>query len=73
MAVPANTWENQELIDQVASVENKLNALIDAFNAHTHRSDGAQAVAYNTSTPQSDAQTLAPVTASSVTVLDLSA
>ena len=42
------------------------NELKTDFNAHTHRGDGAQAGAYNTSLPQSDTQTVTPVTASTV-------
>lgn len=72
MTVPATKWSDQELINQVQTIEDKLNALITAFNAHTHRGDGAQVGQYNTSKPQSDTQTVTPVTASSVTSLDLS-
>jgi hypothetical protein len=56
---------------ELARIVNQLQAAVAElkadFNAHTHRADGAQAAAYNTSTPQSDAQTLAPVTASQIT------
>lgn len=47
-----------------------INELKADFNVHTHRGDGAQAGLYNTSLPQSDAQTVAPVTAVSVSTAD---
>lgn len=65
------------LINQVRdpSVRRALQALFDqlkadlaanktVFDAHTHRGDGAQVGQYNTSTPQSDAETVVQVTAS---------
>lgn len=72
MTVPKNKWRQQELIDQVAALEVKLNALITAFNAHTHNGDGAQAGAYYTSPPRTNAATVTAGTASTVTALDLS-
>jgi hypothetical protein len=73
MTIPKNKWKQQELIDQVAALETKLNALITAFNAHTHNGDGAQAGAYYTSPPRTNAATVTAGTASTVTALDLSA
>lgn len=60
-------YELARIVNQLQAVVAELKA---DFNAHTHRADGAQAGAYNTSTPQSDAQTVAPVTASSVAAAD---
>jgi hypothetical protein len=57
-----------DLYAQIKAIKADLDALSAAFNAHTHRGDGAQAGAYNTSKPQSNAQTVAPVTASSVAI-----
>lgn len=58
------------LVYELARIVNQLQAAVEElktdFNAHTHRGDGAQAGAYNTSRPQSDAETIAQVTASSV-------
>lgn len=47
----------------------QVNDLTDKFNVHTHAADGAQAGAYNSSKPQSDAETIAQGTPSSVTKL----
>ena len=41
----------------------ELEALRAAFNLHTHKGDGGQAGVYNVSKPQSDTQTITPVTA----------
>lgn len=49
-----------------------INELKADFNIHTHRADGAQAGQYNTSLPQSDAQTVTPVTAVSITATNSS-
>jgi hypothetical protein len=57
-----------DLYAQIKAIKADLDALATSFNAHTHRGDGAQAGLYNTSKPQSDAQTVTPVTVSSVTV-----
>lgn len=72
MTVPNSKWKRQELIDQIQALEDKINALITAFNAHTHNADGAQTGAYFTSPPRSDAATVTAGTASTVTSLDLS-
>jgi hypothetical protein len=59
------------LVYELARIVNQLQAAVEElktdFNAHTHRGDGAQAGAYNTSGPQSDAATVAAVTAVSIT------
>jgi hypothetical protein len=41
----------------------ELEALRAAFNLHTHKGDGSQGGVYNVSMPQSDTQTITPVTA----------
>lgn len=65
------------LVDRVNALESAVSALTTLaneikadFNVHTHRADGAQAGTYNTSKPQSDAQTLTPVTAVTVDAAD---
>lgn len=50
----------QAVVDELADVRAK-------FDAHTHQADGAQASTYNTSRPQSDTETVAQVTASTIT------
>jgi hypothetical protein len=72
MTVPAEQWKQQQLIDQVQALEDKLNALITAFNAHTHNGDGSQAGAYYTSPPRTNAATVTAGAASTVAELDLS-
>ncbi len=51
------------------AVVDQIDSLTDEFNAHTHRADGAQGGAYNSSMPQSDTETVSPVTPSTVTKL----
>lgn len=60
-------YELARIVNQLATAVNELKA---DFNAHTHRADGAQAGAYNTSKPQSDVQTIVPVTATVVAAAD---
>lgn len=72
MTAPAGKWKQQELINQVQALEDKINALITAFNAHTHNGDGAQAGAYYTSPPRTNAATVTAGSASTVAALDLS-
>ncbi len=60
----------QDLADDLNDLKTMVNEIKADFNTHTHRADGAQAGAYNTSKPQSDTETLAPVTAVSVTTAD---
>lgn len=47
-----------------------MNEMKADFNTHTHRGDGAQAGQYNTSRAQTDAQTIVPVTTSTVVAAD---
>jgi hypothetical protein len=66
----ANKSEVEELRLSLNKVIDLLDDIKAKFDAHTHRGDGAQAGAYNTSPPQSDAQTVAPVTASAIATVD---
>lgn len=65
--MPSGKHCGSDLLDVLLQEYNKLRAdlnnLISKFNTHTHRADGAQTGQYNTSRPQSDAQTVTPVTA----------
>lgn len=72
MTVPAGKWKNEELIQQVQALEDKLNALIDAFNTHTHNADGSESGSYYTSPPRSNAATVTGGTELAVEELDLS-
>ena len=57
------------LYDVLSNLATAQNAMIAAFNTHTHGADGSEAGAYNTSQPQSDAEDIAQTTAVSVTAL----
>lgn len=68
-AVTVGHGDMKAQMDRILADLNALtllaNELKSKFNVHTHRGDGAQAGQYNVSMPQSDAQTIVPVTASS--------
>lgn len=66
----SNNVEKGSFLYELARIVNQLQVAVEElktdFNLHTHRADGAQAGAYNTSKPQSDTQTVVPVTAVAV-------
>jgi len=55
------------LYDVLKGLATAQNALISAFNTHTHKADGSEGSTYNTSKPQSDAEGKTQGTAVSVT------
>jgi predicted mannosyl-3-phosphoglycerate phosphatase (HAD superfamily) len=57
-----------DLKAQLDAIKADLDALAAAFNAHTHNGDGAQAGAYYTSPPRTNAATVVAGTASSVAI-----
>ncbi len=62
-------WDN--LATDLANIKISVDALIVAFNKHTHAADGSEAAGYQTSVPASDVATLVATTA--ITVADLPA